>query len=67
MTIANNEVGQVREATMSEAMDLFERRCREELKVSADEFLAAHEAGSYPQEWDASSVSRVEFLLPFAR
>ena len=67
MTIANHEVGQVIEANMSEAVDLFERRCREELGVSAETFLRMHEVGKYPDRWDPAAVSRVEFLLPFAR
>lgn len=67
MTVADAGAVTVEELTPAQARDLFERACREELGVSATAFLASYDADELPSEWDVQAVSRVEFLLPFAR
>lgn len=69
MTIANHDLGQtsVAELSAAEARDLFACRCEQELGVSPEDFLAAHETGEFPEEWDIAAISRVEFLLPYAK
>ena len=57
----------VSELATTEAAEMFERRCREELGVSASEFLAAVDAGEIPDDWACDSVARLEMLLPFVR
>lgn len=57
----------VSELTIDQAWSMFERRCHEELQVTADEFIAALDAGQIPDSWSADAVSRLEMLLPFVR
>ena len=57
----------VTELTVEQARRMFDERCREELGVSADEFLAAIKAKDIPANWPVDAVSRLEILLPFAR
>jgi len=57
----------VTELTLEQARKLFDDRCREELGISAAEFLAAAQSGKIPSHWSAEAVSRLEILLPFAR
>lgn len=56
----------VRELTAEEGYALFSRRCHDTLGVTADVFLAAHDADEYPREWDRTDVLYIEMLLPFA-
>ena len=68
MTIANEETTvTVDELDEEQGRALFERACQRELDVSAEEFLAAYDAGSFPPEWDQRAILALEFLLPFAR
>lgn len=57
----------VTELTTEQASAMFERRCREELGVSSEEFLAAIAAGELPSGWSPEAASRLEMLLPFVR
>jgi hypothetical protein len=57
----------VTELTVDQARKLFDDRCREELGVSAAEFIARLQANDIPAEWSAEAVSRLEFLLPLSR
>jgi hypothetical protein len=57
----------VTELTVDEARKLFDDRCREELGVSAAEFLARIQSKNIPSHWPADAVTRLEILLPFAR
>lgn len=57
----------VHETTQDEARRLFERRCRDLLGTTAKKFLAAHNRGSYPDDWDQTAIAELEALLPFAR
>jgi hypothetical protein len=57
----------VTELSSAEAAAMFERRCHEELGVTAEEFLAAVDAGRIPDQWACDSVARLEMLLPFVR
>lgn len=69
MTIAPGSIGNavIDELSQSDSHDLFARRCREELGVEPEVFIEASKSGDYPEDWDIAAVSRVEFLLPFAR
>lgn len=57
----------VYEQTEAEAVEMFERRTRDELGVSAETFLAAYDSGNLPPEWSRESVFRLEMLLPSIR
>ena len=69
MTVVNHgiETVSVSEATAEQGREIFEQACQRELNVSAEEFLAARESGSYPEMWDPRAIQRVEFMLPFVR
>ena len=70
MTVARNELGidvSVEELSKRDAARLFGRVCRDELGISAEEFLEAHARGEYPEQWDVAAISRIEFLLPFVK
>lgn len=64
MTVMDTRVVEVSE---HQAADLFDRRCRAELGVSAVEFLLALDKRRLPKEWPAAAVARLEMLLPFIR
>jgi hypothetical protein len=55
------------ELTVEQARAMFDERCREELGVSAAEFLARIVAKDLPADWPDDAVARLEILLPFAR
>lgn len=55
------------EVTSEQGIALFDSRCRALLGVSSDEFLAAYDAGRYPDSWAEQFVLELEMLLPFAR
>ena len=67
VTDVRNSSSSATELTVEQARTMFDERCREELGVSAEEFLAAIKAKEIPKEWPADAVSRLEILLPFAR
>lgn len=69
MTIADDQSSRalLRELDDRGSRDLFERACRDELGATAAEFQAARSSGLFPKNWDIAAVSRVEFLLPFAK
>lgn len=56
----------VKEASVDEGRELVERLAMELLGQSADEFLAAWDAGEYRDTQDPKVV-RVAMLLPFVR
>lgn len=64
-TLAEAEAAQ--EISPEAARALFDRACREELSVSGSEFKRLYEAQELPADWSSEAVSRLEFLLPFAR
>jgi hypothetical protein len=67
MSVTDVTTSPVTELTVEEARAMFEKRCREELGVSADEFRAQIQSGDIPPDWPAEAVARLEILLPFAR
>ena len=54
------------ELTPEEGRALFDRRCREELRMSGEAFLAAWDFG-VPPLGNPQAVERIVMLLPFAR
>ena len=67
VTNASRSSSTVTELTVEQARAMFDDRCREELGVSAAEFLARIESNDIPDNWPADVVARLEILLPFAR
>jgi hypothetical protein len=67
VTNASRSSSTVIELTVEQARSMFDERCREELGVSAAEFLARIESNDIPDEWPMDAVARLEILLPFAR
>lgn len=55
-----------REATPEEGRALFDRKARELLGISGDEFLKRWDRGDYMEAVDPS-VNAVAVLIPFAR
>jgi hypothetical protein len=51
----------------AESRRLFEARCRELLGISAEEFLAAHDAGTIWDSPHGEAVTELAMLVPFAR
>jgi hypothetical protein len=67
MSVTDTASSTVTELTVEQARAMFDRRCREELGVSGDEFRARIKAKDIPADWPAEAVARLEILLPFAR
>ncbi len=59
--------GHIKDLTLEEGRDLFDRKARQYLGVSGDEFIRRLEAGEYGDPDDDSRVMRLVMLLPFAR
>jgi hypothetical protein len=59
--------GYIRDLNEQEGHDLFDRKAREYLDVSGDEFIRRLEAGEYGDPDDDPRVMRLYMLLPFAR
>jgi hypothetical protein len=57
---------EIKVLTSEEGRELFDAAARRELGISGDEFLRRYDAGEYEDE-DASPVTNVVMLLPFAR
>jgi hypothetical protein len=47
--------------------ELLDDRCREELGVSATEFLARIQSNTILSDWPPDAVTRLQTLLPFAK
>jgi hypothetical protein len=54
----------VMELTREEGRTMLDERCRAELRISVDEFLARYDAGEYDIEGDAGHLI---MLIPFVR
>ncbi|WP_300604588.1 hypothetical protein [Trebonia sp.] len=54
------------EATREQGRAMLDRAAREELGLSADQFLAKWDTGGY-DDADDPAVTRVAMLIPFAR
>lgn len=68
MTIANDAAAvTVEDLTEEQGRALFQRACERELGIPAEEFLAAHDASKYPEDWNRASIQALELLLPFVR
>lgn len=63
-TTADDELPEVREATPEELYGSFDRRAREDLGMSGDEFLRTWLAGEWQGEADPDAVSCV-LMVPF--
>ncbi len=57
---------EVIELTEAQARDLFDRRCREELGISGDEFLRRWDLGAY-RFGSCPEAFRLAMLIPFGR
>jgi hypothetical protein len=59
--------GYVRELSRDEGRELFDRKARQYLGVSGDDFIRGLEAGEYGDPDERPEVMRLIMLLPFAR
>lgn len=59
--------GYIRDLSSEEGRDLFDRKARQYLDISGDEFVQRLEAGEYGDPDDNPKVMRLVMLLPFAR
>ena len=57
---------EVVEATREEGRAMLDRAAREELNISADEFLRRWDDGEYHDSHDPA-ITRLAMLIPFAR
>ena len=57
----------VNEVSAEEGRAILDRAARRYLNMSADEFIAAWNAGRFDDDPDRPEVMRVATLLPFAR
>lgn len=64
-TTTDQEV-EVVELSRQEGKAMLDRAARQDLGISADEFLAKWDAGEY-EDADDPAVTRVAMLIPFAR
>jgi hypothetical protein len=62
---ADHEV-EVVEVTREQGRAMLDRAARDELGISAEQFLAKWDAGEY-EDADDPTVTRVAMLIPFAR
>ncbi len=59
--------GYINDLSQEEGSALFDRKARQYLDVSGDEFIRRLEAGEYGDPDDDPRVMRLVMLLPFAR
>lgn len=64
---ASQANGYIKDLTSEEGRDLFDRKARQYLDVSGDEFIRRLEAGEYGDPDNDPKVMRLVMLLPFAR
>ncbi len=64
--IKSDQEAEVVEATREQGRAMLDRAAREELGLSADQFLAKWDTGGY-DDADDPAVTRVAMLIPFAR
>lgn len=59
--------GYIKDLTSEEGRDLFDRKAKQYLGVSGEEFIRGLQAGEYGDPDDDPRVMRLVMLLPFAK
>jgi hypothetical protein len=57
----------VKELTVEEGREMFDRSARDALGISGDEFLRRYDANDIPAEWPHDKVCWLSVIVPFGR